>query len=403
MRDAIDELNAYEKAMGIVLSIYAVAVNFSVAVTGICFGAGIMIMLTQYFKEKALPSVDKRLLYAVLIYIAVWLGLCFFSLDINASLHAWGSMAYRFLPMFFGVMYIRKLNQIKYIMLCYCLGIFVENIAAYYQIVTLSTNFGTRVIGCTENPNDFANLLVLFIPAMFFMGKQIWQDSRVNKLLMLCCLCSVISLGLTQTRGAWLALAVMIIVAAFIAKEYRKLFIKIAAVGLASIVLLFAVSPAFQTRVNSIFDPNMSSNLERSRIYTSSINMIKDYPVAGVGLDNFEPVFNDNYVHPEALLGPKYNRRTAHPHNNMLMMLTEGGIIGFAAYAGLYTFLLYLLWKKYKKNNMMDNFALMGIFVCLGLHLEGLTEMNIGHIQPMRELWFLLGISLCQLGEGDYK
>ena len=52
---------------------------------------------------------------------------------------------------------------------------------------------------------------------------------------------------------------------------------------------------------------------------------------------------------------------------------------------------------------MMDNFALMGIFVCLGLHLEGLTEMNIGHIQPMRELWFLLGISLCQLGEGDYK
>ena len=75
------------------------------------------------------------------------------------------------------------------------------------------------------------------------------------------------------------------------------------------------------------------------------------------------------------------------------MVATEGGFIGFFAYAVLYTALLYLLYKKFKDGDMKDNLALMGLFVCLGLHLEGLTEMNINNIQPMRELWFLLGIA----------
>ena len=35
----------------------------------------------------------------------------------------------------------------------------------------------------------------------------------------------------------------------------------------------------------------------------------------------------------------------------------------------------------------------MGIFTCLGLHLGGITDQNINAILPMRELWFIMGIT----------
>lgn len=393
MKKALTGLNSYEKSMFVVLLLYAAFINFSVAIIGICYGAGILIMLVQYLKERELPAIDKRLIYLVVGYNIVWLVLSLFSLDVNASLKEWGAIAYRFMPLFFGAMYIRNLNQIKYIMVIFCLTIFIEDVAAFYQALNFPSAHGNRATGCTNNPNDFANLLVLFIPALFFMAKQKWQDRWLSMFFMAGCICSVAALFLTQTRGAWLSLCVMVLISALIAKEYRRQIFKIIAVGLTGIVLMYAMSASFYARVNSIFDPNMSSNKERIMIYESSINMIKDYPVVGVGLDNFKPVYNEIYVNPESRLGPRFNRVTIHPHNNFLMVATEGGFIGFFAYAVLYTALLYLLYKKFKDGDMKDNLALMGLFVCLGLHLEGLTEMNINNIQPMRELWFLLGIA----------
>ena len=393
MKKALTGLNSYEKSMFVVLLLYAAFINFSVAIIGICYGAGILIMLVQYLKERELPAIDKRLIYLVVGYNIVWLVLSLFSLDVNASLKEWGAIAYRFMPLFFGAMYIRNLNQIKYIMVIFCFTIFIEDAAAFYQALNFPSAHGNRATGCTNNPNDFANLLVLFIPALFFMAKQKWQDRWLSMFFMTGCICSVAALFLTQTRGAWLSLCVMVLISALIAKEYRRQIFKIIAVGLTGIVLMFAMSASFYARVNSIFDPNNSSNKERIMIYESSINMIKDYPVVGVGLDNFKPVYNEIYVNPESRLGPRFNRVTIHPHNNFLMVATEGGFIGFFAYAVLYTALLYLLYKKFKDGDMKDNLALMGLFVCLGLHLEGLTEMNINNIQPMRELWFLLGIA----------
>ena len=393
MRKALTGLNSYEKSMFVVLLLYAAFINFSVAIIGICYGAGILIMLVQYLKERELPAIDKKLIYLVVGYNIVWLVLSLFSLDVNASLKEWGAIAYRFMPLFFGAMYIRNLNQIKYITVIFCLTIFIEDAAAFYQALNFPSAHGNRATGCTNNPNDFANLLVLFIPALFFMAKQKWQDRWLSMFFMTGCICSVAALFLTQTRGAWLSLCVMVLISALIAKEYRQQIFKIIAVGLTGIVLMFAMSASFYARVNSIFDPNNSSNKERIMIYESSINMIKDYPVVGVGLDNFKPVYNEIYVNPESRLGPRFNRVTIHPHNNFLMVATEGGFIGFFAYAVLYTALLYLLYKKFKDGDMKDNLALMGLFVCLGLHLEGLTEMNINNIQPMRELWFLLGIA----------
>lgn len=58
----------------------------------------------------------------------------------------------------------------------------------------------------------------------------------------------------------------------------------------------------------------------------------------------------------------------------------------------LYFVVLVLLWRKYNTSSKSDNFALMGIFVCIGVLLEGLTETNMDLMFLMREMWFLIGL-----------
>ena len=185
----------------------------------------------------------------------------------------------------------------------------------------------------------------------------------------------------------------MFIICIMLAKQQRARLIRIGIVGFVGAVLLLMVSDSYSSRVASIFDKHQSSNVERYMIYDSSINMFKAYPWTGVGQDNFAVVFNREFVNSESKYSPSKGGSTVHPHNNILLALTEGGVIGLSACMMLYFIVLVLLWRKYNTSSKSDNFALMGIFVCLGILLEGLTETNMDLMFLMREMWFLIGLS----------
>ena len=377
-----------------VLLIYAIAVNFSVAITGACYALGILIMLVQYVKERELPVVNKNLLYAVLAYNAIWLAVNFFSVDFDVSIRDWGSAAYRFMPLFFCTMYLKKLSQLKYIMLMFAVSVIGTDIIAFGQALhIIPSNCAGRITGITENPNIFASQLLMFIPAMYFMAEQEWGNRRYNILFAAGCLCSVGSLLLTMCRGGWCALVAMLIIGVMLAKKQRARLIKVGVLGLVTVFLLVMTSDSYSTRVAGIFNKQHSSNVERYMIYESSINMVKAFPLTGVGQDNFAVVFNRDFVNTESEHSPSKGGSTAHPHSNILLVLTEGGVVGLAACIMLYFVVFVLLWQKYKISSKSDNFALMGIFVCLGILLEGLTETNMDLMFLMREMWFLIGLS----------
>lgn len=396
LRESFCRLTKYEKAMYAVLIIYALSINFSAAIISICYGFGALIMLVQYYHTKNLPKIDKRIVYIVGIYNLVWLLISFFSVNIENSLHQWGSVAYRFLPMFFAAMYLKRMCQIKYLMMIFCLAIIIGDFISFYQVFFETEEYvenGRRVIGFVDNPNALAMILLLFIPAMFYMFLQFINDGLIRYWFLLGVLCSIASLVLTQTRGAWLSLIVMLIIGTCIDKRYRSLFIKIICTGAVAVMVGLMLSSNFSHRVNTISNVQESSYQDRIMIYESSWEMVKDHPIVGVGLDNFGDEYNYKYINPDSTLGPNNGSYTVHAHNNALMVLTEGGITGFSVTLLLYIMILYLLWEKYKKSGRTDCLALMGIFACLGLHFGGITDQNINAILPMRELWFLMGIA----------
>lgn len=166
---------------------------------------------------------------------------------------------------------------------------------------------------------------------------------------------------------------------------------------MAGVMLL---SSNYSQRLATITNPQMQSNLERTYMWRAAVSMWEEHPVTGVGMDEYGWYYNTIYIPPEAKERPVVEGRPetghGHPHNNILKHLSEGGILGIAAYFVLHGYILLRLWRQYRKerNTMEFSYALMGILVFLGVHLEGMTDTNINQLSILTEYCMLMGLSL---------
>lgn len=159
--------------------------------------------------------------------------------------------------------------------------------------------------------NNFGHFLVPFLLAVVAMATQAKGRTRVVLLL----LAAVLGFELlqTETRGAWIAALVGIIIVGAVLD--RRLLLGVLVVP----ILLVAFVPPVTERVTSTLpDPgearSESSLTWRLEHWTEVLPMVQESPVTGVGLDETQ-------------------RRTGkEPHNDFLLVLVEMGLAGFAVY-----------------------------------------------------------------------
>ena len=125
---------------------------------------------------------------------------------------------------------------------------------------------------------------------------------------------------LTFSRGALVALAVAVILLGIVIGLRRAAPALLAAAVL--VVALLALAGAGLTVLREGGD---SLGL-RQMIWMSTLAMIRDNPVFGVGLDQFYYQYAPRYVDPAAW-GERF---TSHPHDLFLDFWTRLGIMGFA-------------------------------------------------------------------------
>ena len=103
----------------------------------------------------------------------------------------------------------------------------------------------------------------------------------------------------------------------------------IGAFGMGLSALLVALQiPALAGRLN----PQGTTGFFRMNLWRSSINMFRDNPIFGVGLDNFLYAYRGRYIFDATWQEPNLN----HPHNMVLDFLTRLGILGFFAGAWMF-------------------------------------------------------------------
>ena len=133
---------------------------------------------------------------------------------------------------------------------------------------------------------------------------------------------------LTFSTGGWLgALAAVLVVVALVAR--RELALRFG--GLALVALLVISALAIAGVLPERLNPLRQTGGFRLDLWLSSVQMIRDHPLLGVGLDNFAYVYQQVYLREGAAAEPNLS----HPHNWVLHVWLELGLAGLAAFGWL--------------------------------------------------------------------
>ena len=153
----------------------------------------------------------------------------------------------------------------------------------------------------------------------------------------------VVGLGLllTFSTGGWLgALAGGLVVVALLTG--RRMAVGIGSVAAIGLVLTsaLAIAGALPERLN----PLRQTGGFRLDLWLSSLEMIRDHPLLGVGLDNFVYVYQRFYLREGAAAEPSLS----HPHNWVLNFWLSLGVLGLIAFV----WLLIVFWRESQRRGL---------------------------------------------------
>lgn len=188
----------------------------------------------------------------------------------------------------------------------------------------------TRATGIYSHPNNLA----LFLERTLLISFPMILLRPRHPLLWLALGLQLAGIGLTFSRGALLAVTVGVSVALVLLGKRRWLKVG-AALSLGIGAVLFVIG-----RERLLDAGGTGAEPTRFAIWRSSLRMVIDHPVFGVGPDQFLYQYGRRYIEPSAW--PE--RYTSHPHNLLFDVWLRLGAAGVGVFAtllaGLWRFVL---------------------------------------------------------------
>jgi O-antigen ligase len=209
-----------------------------------------------------------------------------------------------------------------------------------------------------------------------------------------------------QSRGAWISLGISLLVMniILIRRKFLKIYSLIILIALAVGVFgyFYHSKGLVSKRIETMLDIEQGEASMESRfsIWRGTINMIRDYPWAGVGIGCFEWGFPK--YRPQSM--GRWGIRPRYAHNDYLHMAGEIGILG----------MIFMIWVLYLvigralsyKNSCSDNCGqhitnsvILGCGIgMLSLAIHGMVDFNF-HI-PANMVLFII---LAGIAEGERR
>jgi O-antigen ligase len=265
------------------------------------------------------------------------------------------------------------------------------------------------VSGLMFHKNEYSTALMLMLP---FTGYGIFRFRKVWRLAsILITLLILIMIVLVQTRAVWVGLAAsffsVAVIYIFYARKlglplvYRNVLMGATIAGIVLIGVIFSIEkpkdPAsLLGRIRSITDSRSQHNIHRLNIWNSTLNLIKDHPLTGVGAGNWR--LNAAYYF-DGRFDEVPQLNWARPHNDFLWVFSEKGILGFVLYLAIFGFALYYMLRIIRRSPKTEDkiLALLffaGIIAYLGVSFFSFPYERINH---QVYLGLMIGGSLAML------
>lgn len=196
----------------------------------------------------------------------------------------------------------------------------------------------TRAYSFLGNPNVLGSYLLPAI-ALSIAAIFIWKTRATKALAVTMLITNLACLRFTDSRGAWIGFVGLIVTFLILIwlfwspkmpKFWRNWGLYFTLGGLGTVLILgILFIPPLRERVLSIFmGRGDSSNNFRINVWSSVINMIKDYPILGIGPGN--TAFNKIYP---LYMKPRFTALSA--YSILLEITVETGLIGLGAFLWL--------------------------------------------------------------------
>ena len=181
--------------------------------------------------------------------------------------------------------------------------------------------------GMMEDNNDFALALVMNVPLLWYMGLAERARPLVKRGTQIAVFLTVITIVLTHSRGAFLALTAT---ALWMSWRSGQLFKAFGFLALLAALFPLVAPQEVLDRLSTIGDTRESSANARLVAWATAFKMIGTYPALGVGMRNFQTRFLEFSVLP-----PSPNQTTYVAHNSYLQIWAESGTPAFLVYMAL--------------------------------------------------------------------
>jgi O-antigen ligase len=258
---------------------------------------------------------------------------------------------------------------------------------AGYQVIKM----GMRAEGFTQSI-QFGNIALLFGVLCMVRAIAMLHFSWLNLLLWLGFACGVVASVFSQTRGGWLAIALIFWWVLFHALKPLPWFKRILALALLigfmavplwqldlhKLVVARVTTATIETKAYLEANQKNSSVGSRLAIWHFALQKVGDAPWLGLGQQGWIETRDQGIVKGE--LDP-FMTSFGHVHNEFLDVLLKRGVVGLALLIMLFLGPMLWFFKPYLRAEDMEvkSLAMVGMVIPMMYMDFGLTQLFLGH------------------------
>lgn len=242
------------------------------------------------------------------------------------------------------------------------------------QAVITAEGGARRLVSVYGSPNNVGLFLGRCLPfALAFLLISIDRTRRIAAGIII--LPILLALVLSQSAGAiFLGVPFATATVILLARRRRAL---LPLVGLGAVAVASFAIALRSARFARLLDFSSGTNFVRIRVWQSAINIIQDYPLTGIGLDQFLYAFQGRYILPDAWQEPNLS----HPHNFILDFWIRLGLMGVLVFIWIQALFWKTMFRVYSLVWQRDPILLalaVGVMGCMvNLLAHGLVDNSV--------------------------
>ena len=251
-----------------------------------------------------------------------------------------------------------------------------------------------RVRGTLNTDTSLAHWLELLVP----LGLSLWLAARTRTrrvLLGACVLAGTATQVVTFTRGGWFGLAASVLVVLWLQFRGRLVARRQLTTALLAALLLLALLLPFGGLIRArLFESDENTLTVRENLNRTALSVMADYPLTGIGLDNFVRVA------PEYGIGWswKMEGEMHKVHNMYLALASEAGTLGLVLLLTFVSIIVAQVWKNLQNGGppgstgwgmALHRGLLAGL---VGMAVHGLVAWGLLSYAVFPLFWLSLGL-----------